>query len=117
MGKPINDSNEYCPLWRKKVDRVCHTCPWYQEVKGVNPNTGDNVSKWECAIAMFPMLQIETSQQMRQAGAATESFRNELTKMHADSVHAVQAVAQRASLPKRVEPKLINGQIEQTDSE
>ena len=47
---------------------------------GKNPNTGLDVNEFSCAISWMPMLLIENSQQTRQAGAAIESFRNEVVK-------------------------------------
>ena len=47
---------------------------------GKNPNTGQDVSEWNCAVSWLPMLLIEGSQQTRQTGSAIESFRNEMVK-------------------------------------
>jgi len=47
---------------------------------GRNPNTGQEVNEWNCAVTWLPMLLIEGSQQTRQAGSAIESFRNEMVK-------------------------------------
>lgn len=69
-----------CPYHRKDVAKVCHTCPMWTQVRGTNPNTGDPVDDWRCAIAWLPMLLIENAQQSRQAGAAVESMRNEITQ-------------------------------------
>jgi hypothetical protein len=55
-------------------------CAWFMQVRGKNPNTGDDVDEWGCAIAWLPILTIENSQQQRQTGAAVESFRNEMVK-------------------------------------
>ena len=49
-------------------------------MKGTNPNTGDEVDEYACAIAWLPMLLVENAAQSRQAGAAIESFRNEMVK-------------------------------------
>ena len=126
MNKPINDDGGRCPLIRDTfgnpapTKNVCHKCMWYQHVRGRNPNTGDEVDRWDCAIAMLPMLMIENAQQTRQNGAATESMRNELVKMHVDGVHAISAANQRAEdrakLVKMSEIKLIDGKAEPTDS-
>lgn len=77
---PLGPSDKFCPLWRKKMSAVCHTCPLWTCVRGMNPNTGEQIDRWDCGLAHLPLLQIETSQQVRQAGAATESFRNEVVK-------------------------------------
>ena len=45
---------------------------------GKNPQTGQDVNEWNCAVTWLPMLLIEGSQQTRQAGSAIESFRNEM---------------------------------------
>ena len=46
----------------------------------MNPNTGEEVDDWSCAVTWLPSLMIENSQQQRQTGAAIESFRNETVK-------------------------------------
>ena len=71
--------SDFCPLIKKPC--VKHECKWYIQVMGKNPNTGQNVNDFDCAIAWLPMLLIEGSQQTRQAGAAIESFRNEMVKI------------------------------------
>lgn len=55
-------------------------CAWFIQVRGTNPNTGQEVDEWACSMAWMPMLLIENSQQQRQTGAAVESFRNEMVK-------------------------------------
>jgi hypothetical protein len=71
-------TGKWCPLIRKEC--VGLKCSWFVEVRGMNPNTGEMVDEWNCAISWLPMMQIETSQQARQAGAAVESFRNEVVR-------------------------------------
>ena len=55
-------------------------CAWFVQIRGTNPNTGEEVDDWGCAMAWMPMLLIENAQQSRQTGAAVESFRNEMVK-------------------------------------
>ena len=69
---------DYCPLIKKKCKE--HGCKFFMQVIGKNPQTGQEVNQWDCAITWLPMLLIEGSQQTRQAGAAIESFRNEVVK-------------------------------------
>lgn len=69
-----------CPLLRKDVSKVCHTCPLWVKVRGVDPNTGQEVDDWRCSFAWLPMLLIENASQSRQAGAAVESMRNEIVR-------------------------------------
>ena len=72
-----------CPLGsecEEIKDNKIHRCIWYTAVRGTNPNTGEEVDEWNCAIAWGPILQIETSQTQRGVSSALESFRNETVK-------------------------------------
>jgi hypothetical protein len=68
-----------CPLHNfepcKELD-----CGWFVQVRGHNPNTGEELDNWSCAVSWIPILLIDNSQQQRQTGAAIESFRNEVVK-------------------------------------
>lgn len=55
-------------------------CAWFMKINGKNPNTGQEIEEWGCAVAWLPIMMIENSQQQRQTGAAVESFRNEMVK-------------------------------------
>lgn len=99
--KPRAEAGEICPFNGKDVSKVCHKCPLYIQVRGMNPNTGEEVDHWGCSLAFMPMLMIENSQQQRQTGAAVESFRNEMVKANAMGVAAL------LSGPR--DPKLIEG--------
>jgi hypothetical protein len=70
--------SDFCPLIQKKCKE--HKCKFYIQVLGKNPQTGQDVNEWNCAVTWLPMLLIEGSQQTRQAGSAIESFRNEMVK-------------------------------------
>lgn len=78
---PHGPADCWCPYWRKRMSDVCHTCPQWIHLRGRNPNTGADVDEWNCAQALLPLLLVETAQQTRQAGAATESFRNEMVRL------------------------------------
>lgn len=83
-----------CPLHNfepcKQLD-----CAWFLKIRGSNPNTGEDVDDWGCAIAWLPVLMIENSQQQRQTGAAVESFRNEMVKSNETGQQILIAAAQR----------------------
>jgi|TARA_E500000318_G_C3489805_1_gene183860 hypothetical protein len=55
-------------------------CGWFIQIRGKHPQTGEELDEYGCAMAMMPMLMIENSRQTSQAGAAIESFRNEMVK-------------------------------------
>ena len=73
------ESKANCPLDNFNPCRQTD-CAWFTQLRGNNPNTGEPVDEWGCAIAWIPVLLIENSQQQRQTGAAVESFRNEVVK-------------------------------------
>lgn len=80
-----------CPL----IGEDCREleCSWYTQIRGTNPQTGEEVDEWGCAVTWMPMLLIENSQQQRQTGAAVESFRNE-------SINTRQFMAALTQLPQ-----------------
>lgn len=67
-----------CPLRGKSMSKVCHACPWWTQVRGQNPQTGDPADRWDCAMALMPMLMVEQARVGRGVQAATESMRNEI---------------------------------------
>lgn len=70
------EAGKFCPLIGK--DCIGLECSWFTQIRGMNPNTGDPVDEWDCAVKWLPFLLIENSQQQRSTGAAVESFRNEV---------------------------------------
>jgi hypothetical protein len=82
-----------CPLGAKceevKTDaageQYIARCPWYTKVAGTDNNTNTEVDHWGCAIAWLPTLLINTANESRKGVAATESFRNEMTKQGAQA--------------------------------
>jgi hypothetical protein len=80
--KPRAKGDMKCPLWRKPMKLVCHTCEWWVHIRGKHPQGEEIIDHWGCAIAWMPMLMIENAQMSRQTGAAVESFRNEVIKVN-----------------------------------
>ncbi len=67
-------SGDFCPLINGKCKQF--ECKFWSQIKGKNPQTGQEIDEWECTITMLPFLLLENSQQSRHVGAAVESFRN-----------------------------------------
>jgi hypothetical protein len=76
-------SENYCPLIKKKC--IEHKCAWYTQVRGLNPNTGQEIDEWGCAVSWMPIMSIEVAQKQYQTGAAVESFRNEVVRANAEN--------------------------------
>lgn len=82
--------NEFAPC--KQLE-----CAWFTKVAGTNPNTGEPVEEFSCAVSWIPMLLIENSQQQRSTGAAVESFRNEMVKANEASRDLLIATSETGS--------------------
>lgn len=77
------DKNIRCPATAfartcREIVAECE-CPKFVSIKGIDPQSGVTVDRWGCVDTFLPMLLIENAQQTRQAGAAIESMRNEMT--------------------------------------
>ena len=66
---------DLCPLIGESCRQL--ECTWYTKVSGVNPQTGEPVEEYGCAVAWIPFLQMDNTMKVNQAGAAIESLRNE----------------------------------------
>ena len=75
-----------CPLG-KECERISKNklgehykirCKWYQHIMGQNPQTGEMVDEWDCALVWNNLLLIEQSKHVHGTVAAIESFRNEM---------------------------------------
>jgi len=69
------EQGKFCPLIGE--DCLGLKCSWFTQIRGTNPQSGQEIDEWGCAVTWIPTLLIENSQQQRQTGAAVESFRNE----------------------------------------
>lgn len=101
MQKPIAEKGEVCPFNGKGVEKACHKCPLYVQVRGVDMNTNREVDRWACSFAFLPMLLIENSGQQRQTGAAVESLRNEVVHRRDVTVRAAQPLPPQSPAPMR----------------
>jgi len=72
----FNNDKIICPLLNKPC--IEGKCKFWTHILGKHPQTGNPVDHFDCAVTWLPVLLIETSQEVRQGAAATESFRNEV---------------------------------------
>ena len=73
------ESKTNCPLNKFNPCKEIN-CSWFIRLRGINPNTGQDIDEWGCAVTWLPILLIENSQQQRGTSSAVESFRNEMVK-------------------------------------
>jgi len=97
-----------CPLDNFNPCRQME-CAWFMQIRGKNPNTGEDLDEWACAVSWLPILLIENSQQQRQTGAAVESFRNEMVKSNESNQHIIKKMLiEKQEKPLNTSPYLIN---------
>ena len=95
------EPGKFCPLIGK--DCIELKCAWFCQIRGTNPQTGEDVDEWGCSVAWMPMLLVENSQQQRSTGSAVESLRNESVKAHQQNVQLnIQALQQQAMRPRPI---------------
>jgi hypothetical protein len=84
------EQKQNCPLNKFEPCKQLE-CAWFIQLRGMNPNTGQDIDEWGCSMAWLPILMIENSQQQRQTGSAVESFRNEMVKSNEVSQKVLMA--------------------------
>ena len=92
----------FCPLIKK--DCIGLKCAWYTQMRGTNPNTGEPVDEWGCAVTWMPVLAVEVAQKSNQTGAAVESFRNEVVRANESNQQLYISAIQQGILPTTVTP-------------
>jgi hypothetical protein len=90
----------FCPLIKK--DCVGLKCAWYTQMRGTNPNTGEPVDEWGCAVAWMPVMAVEIAQKSNQTGAAVESFRNEVIKGNKQNQQLYIQALQQGIVPAKI---------------
>jgi len=96
------ESGIFCPLIKK--DCIKEKCAWFMRVRGTNPNTGDPVDNAACAVAWMPYMAMDITQKTNQAGAAVESFRNEVVKANHSNQQLYIKALTHGVIPTRIAP-------------
>ena len=80
----MRTKNCACPLGAKcetlKEDAegpYLEVCPWYTEIAGTNPQTGEQINKKQCAVAWMPLLSVQHAQATSGVNDAVCSLREE----------------------------------------
>tara|TARA_A100001035_G_scaffold209907_1_gene169804 strand:- start:2497 stop:2829 length:333 start_codon:yes stop_codon:yes gene_type:complete len=102
---------KFCPLIGK--DCIGLECSWYTQIRGMNPQTGEPVDEWGCAVTWMPMLLIENSNQQRSTSAGVESFRNEMVKANESNINVLSSAAQMLHQARNT--NVIPARVEEVD--
>lgn len=92
----------YCPLIKKNCIEL--KCAWYTQMRGTNPNTGEPVDEWGCAVTWMPVMAVEIAQKSNQTGAAVESFRNEVVNANHQNQQLYINAIQQGVIPAHITP-------------
>ena len=77
VEKPKSRSQLSCPfMGGKRMCTVCHKCNFWEHVRGTNPNTGEQIDRWDCTLKLQYMMQMENNKFTYELGSAVESMRN-----------------------------------------
>lgn len=109
---PRAKAGRNCPLYKKDVSKVCHTCAWWVGMYWQDPKTQEPQHKWQCAQVMVALGNVDVVRAMAGVQAASESVRNVIAKPGNFTVIApIPAVANghAAHQIEAARPMLING--------
>ena len=70
-----------CPLGsecEEAKDGKIYRCRWYVKLVGTDPQTGNPIDEFRCTQEWSVIMDVENTQQVKQTGAAIESFRNNM---------------------------------------
>lgn len=79
MQIPHANPGAVCPLHRKDVSKVCHTCAWWVGLPHGEPNKPYEMM-WHCALVKSMIVMVDLVKSTDGVQKATESFRNETVK-------------------------------------
>ncbi len=86
---PRGPDDLMCPLHKAAMDTVCHKCPWWQQVRGKHPQSNEDLDRWDCAVALLPLLLIENSQRQMQTAASVDKVANEMKNTDTQSAAVI----------------------------
>ena len=84
------EREHWCPLIGEECMKL--KCEWFTQIRGKNPQTGEDVDEWGCAVTWLPMLLIENSQQQRETSASVQSARNESVRDNEENRKLIKQV-------------------------
>lgn len=109
-GIPHGPSDMICPYHKRAMSEVCHACPKWVKVQGMNPqDSTKHIDQWNCADAFAVPLMIELGRQMLSNAAAIENLTKEHMKTDVQSqtmINTLLTVVNRAISQPQVMPSL-----------
>lgn len=94
-----------CPFFKKEC--IKEQCMFWIHLVGKNPQTGEAVDDFGCAITALPLLLIENAKNVAQTQASVESFRNKSVEFQEILISALRASQQQKTTPEQKSSALI----------
>ena len=104
FGKDLKDG-EFCPLVRGECVR--HKCAFFTKLVGLDPQTGQHIDRFGCAVAWIPTLLVENSQQQRQTASEVSKVANQIHSQRSEFIGA---------LPEEAKARLVQADVKVLDS-
>ncbi len=73
---PLGPENKYCPYWQKPMSEVCHKCPLWTFMRMDDPRTGEQIDRWDCALAWNPILLVDLIRRQDRTTASVDKVAN-----------------------------------------
>lgn len=89
-----------CPLI--KAPCLEHGCEFWEHLVGMNPQTGQPMDEWKCAIKWLPVLLVENSNQQRQTAASVDKCANQIHRQRVEFI---------AALPEEAKVRIVQDQV------
>jgi hypothetical protein len=96
--RPLGPQDLDCPFWRKSMAKVCHRCPLWTRLLMQHPQTGEQVDRWDCAIALAVVTGVEAGHRTNQLCAVVEDARNNLVRALDGVAGTARLEASRAAI-------------------
>ena len=94
---PRGPENLICPLHRKAMAKVCHTCPMWMAIKGKHPQTGEDLDDWNCALVWGPIIAVQQTKEAHTVSRELNIMRNENATHHAEQKTMAAIAVQRSN--------------------
>ena len=81
---PLGPDDLKCPLLKKKMSEVCHSCPWWCVI-----NKTEGPSEWRCSLSWLPELLVLNAQEQRTTAATVDKVAAEMQKTDKEASVAI----------------------------
>ena len=93
--KPHRQAGTVCPLWRKDVSKVCHTCEFYQPLPVRDNSSGRVFEQWRCYYVHAPFLLREIISEVNGLQGKQAEFNDRVYKETQENVQVLIPIMER----------------------